>query len=88
MEKRKKFILPENEIPHQWYNVAAEMKNKPQPYINPATKEPIGAKDFYPLFSEELSRQEVNQMLGLISQSQCANNTKYIAQLLLCVLMV
>ena len=41
MEKRKKFILPENEIPRQWYNVAAEMKNKPQPYINPGTKEPI-----------------------------------------------
>ena len=61
MEKRKKFILPENEIPHQWYNVVAEMKNKPQPYINPGTKEPIGAEDFYPLFSEELSRQEVNQ---------------------------
>ena len=61
MEKRKKFILPENEIPRQWYNVAAEMKNKPQPYINPGTKEPIGAEDFYPLFSEELSRQEVNQ---------------------------
>ena len=61
MEKRKKFILPENEIPRQWYNIAAEMKHKPQPYINPATKEPIGAKDFYPLFSEELSRQEVNE---------------------------
>ncbi len=60
MEKRKKFILPENEIPHQWYNVVAEMKNKPQPYINPETKKPIGAEDFYPLFSEELSRQEVN----------------------------
>lgn len=61
MEKRKKFILPENEIPHQWYNVAAEMTTKPQPYINPGTKEPIKAEDLYPLFSEELSRQEVNQ---------------------------
>ncbi len=61
MEKRKKFILPENEIPRQWYNVAAEMKTKPQPYINPGTKEPLKAESFYSLFSEELSRQEVNE---------------------------
>ena len=61
MEKRKKFILPESEIPRQWYNVAAEMKNKPQPYINPGTKEPLKAEDFYGLFAEELSKQEVNQ---------------------------
>ena len=61
MEKKKKFILPENEIPRQWYNVAAEMINKPQPYINPGTKEPLKAEDFYGLFSEELSRQEVNE---------------------------
>ena len=61
MEKRKKFNLPESEIPRQWYNVAAEMTNKPQPYIHPGTKEPITPEDFYPLFSEELSRQELNQ---------------------------
>lgn len=61
MEKTKKFILPESEIPHQWYNIAAEMINKPQPYLNPETKEPIKVEDFYPLFSEELSRQELNQ---------------------------
>lgn len=61
MEKRKKFILPEAEIPTQWYNVTAEMKNKPQPMINPQTKEPLKAEDLYPLFAEELSRQEMNQ---------------------------
>jgi tryptophan synthase beta chain len=51
MEKRKKFILPEAEIPTQWYNVTAEMKNKPQPMINPQTKEPLKAEDLYPLFA-------------------------------------
>lgn len=61
MEKRKKFILPEAEIPTQWYNVTAEMKTKPQPMINPQTKEPLKAEDLYPLFAEELSRQEINQ---------------------------
>ncbi|MDR0421857.1 MAG: TrpB-like pyridoxal phosphate-dependent enzyme [Proteiniphilum sp.] len=61
MEKRKKFILPEAEIPTQWYNVTAEMKTRPQPLINPQTKEPLKAEDLYPLFAEELSRQEMNQ---------------------------
>jgi len=60
MDKRKKFMLPDTEIPTRWYNITAEMKNKPLPMINPQTKEPLKAEDLYPLFSEELSRQEVN----------------------------
>ena len=60
MAKSKKFILPESEIPTQWYNIMAEMDTKPQPMINPETREPLKAEDLYPLFSEELSRQEVN----------------------------
>ena len=61
MEKRKKFMLQEADIPTQWYNITAEMKNKPQPMLNPQTKEPLKAEDLFPLFAEELSRQEVNQ---------------------------
>ncbi|MCD7916484.1 MAG: TrpB-like pyridoxal phosphate-dependent enzyme [Tannerellaceae bacterium] len=58
----KKFLLQENEIPTAWYNIMADMQNKPQPPIHPATKEPITAKDFYPLFAEALVEQEMNQM--------------------------
>ena len=58
---QKRFFLPENEIPAQWYNIQADMVNKPMPMLNPATKEPIKAEDLYPLFAEELARQEVNQ---------------------------
>lgn len=54
-------MLPESDIPTRWYNITAEMKNKPLPMINPGTKEPLNAEDLYPLFSEELSRQELNQ---------------------------
>ncbi len=61
MVKSKKFILPESEIPTQWYNITAEMETKPMPMINPGTKEPLKAEDLFPLFSEELSRQELNQ---------------------------
>lgn len=57
----KKFLLQEKDIPTAWYNIAADMKNKPLPILNPKTKEPLHAEDLYPLFAEELARQEMNQ---------------------------
>lgn len=59
-EDSKKFLLQEKEIPEAWYNVVAEMPNKPRPMLNPATKQPLKAEDLFPLFSEEASRQEMN----------------------------
>lgn len=59
-EDSKKFLLQEKEIPEAWYNVVAEMPNKPRPMLNPATKQPLTAEDLFPLFSEEGSRQEMN----------------------------
>lgn len=59
-EDPKKFLLQEKEIPEAWYNVVAEMPNKPRPMLNPATKQPLTAEDLFPLFSEEASRQEMN----------------------------
>lgn len=57
----KRFILPEESIPRMWYNIQAEMPVKPEPLLNPATKEPLKAEDLFPIFAEELSRQEFNQ---------------------------
>ncbi len=59
-EDSKKFLLQEKEIPEAWYNVVAEMPNKPRPMLNPATKQSLTAEDLFPLFSEEASRQEMN----------------------------
>ena len=59
--RTKRFILPESEIPTQWYNIQADMVNKPLPPLNPATKEPLKPEDLYPIFAEELARQELNQ---------------------------
>lgn len=59
--RQKRFMLPEEEIPKYWYNIQADMKNKPLPPLNPQTKQPMKPEDFFPLFSEELSRQELNQ---------------------------
>ena len=60
MSKTKKIILKESEMPTHWYNVVADMKNKPLPLINPETKEPLSAEDLYPLFSKAVSDQEIN----------------------------
>ena len=59
--KTKRFLLSENDIPTQWYNIQAEMPNKPIPAVNPQTKEPLKAEDLYPVFCEECSRQEFDQ---------------------------
>lgn len=56
----KKFLLQEDEVPKVWYNILVDMPNKPQPMLNPATKEPLKAEDLYPLFAKALSDQELN----------------------------
>ena len=58
--KQKKYLLPESEIPTQWYNIQADMKVKPQPMLNPATKKPVTVEDLSQIFSVECSRQELN----------------------------
>ena len=58
--KQKRFILSEEEIPRYWYNIMAEMPNKPMPLLNPATREELKAEDLYPLFAKELCHQELN----------------------------
>ncbi|MFI3261725.1 MAG: TrpB-like pyridoxal phosphate-dependent enzyme [Rikenellaceae bacterium] len=60
MKDSKRFILPESEIPTHWYNIVAEMPNKPKPDLHPGTKEPLKAEDLYPIFAEELCQQEMN----------------------------
>ena len=59
--KTKRFFLPEQEIPTEWYNIQADMVNKPLPPIHPATKQPLKAEDLFPIFAEELARQELDQ---------------------------
>lgn len=62
MEKKipYKIYLAENEIPTRWYNVRADMKNKPAPLLNPATGEPLTVDELKPIFCEELCRQELD----------------------------
>ncbi len=55
-----KIYLDESELPKQWYNVRADMKNKPAPLINPATHEPMTAEELGVVFCDELVRQELD----------------------------
>ena len=56
---KRKFLLEEKDIPENWYNIIADMPNKPLPPLHPATKEPIGPDALAPLFPMELIKQEV-----------------------------
>src|SRR5881397_2130153 len=58
--EQTKFLLTESQIPRQWYNVAADMPNPPQPVLHPGTGEPVGPDDLATLFPMELILQEVS----------------------------
>ncbi len=55
-----KIYLSEDEIPRQWYNVRADMKNKPAPLLNPGTLKPMSFDDLRPVFCDELIKQELD----------------------------
>ena len=55
-----KTYLLENEIPTKWYNVRADMKNKPAPLLNPGTHEPLKFEELTPVFCDELVKQELD----------------------------
>ena len=55
-----KIYLEESEMPKQWYNVRADMKNKPAPLLNPATLKPMTAEELGHVFCDELVQQELD----------------------------
>ncbi len=58
--KNNKILLDESQIPENWYNIAADMPNKPLPPLHPGTGEPIGPEALAPLFPMALIMQEVS----------------------------
>lgn len=63
MSERKipyKIYLEEKEMPTQWYNVRADMKNKPAPLLNPTTGKPMTAEELGHVFCDELVKQELD----------------------------
>lgn len=69
-----KIYLSEDEMPKQWYNVRADMKNKPAPLLNPATKEPMTLEELSVVFCEELAKQELDDTDAFIDIPQEIQN--------------
>ena len=65
-----KIYLEEYEMPKQWYNVRADMKNKPAPLANPATGEPMKAEELEAVFCKELVKQELDDTTPYIDIPQ------------------
>jgi tryptophan synthase beta chain len=61
MSSQIKYLLDEEEMPKQWYNIMADLKNPPSPVIHPGTMQPVGPADLAPLFPQEIILQEVSQ---------------------------
>lgn len=65
-----KIYLEENELPRQWYNVRADMKNKPAPLLNPATHQPCTLEELSHVFCTELAKQELDDTTPYIDIPQ------------------
>ena len=57
----KKILLPESELPRQWYNIMADMPTPMEPPLHPGTGQPVGPDDLAPIFPMALIEQEVSQ---------------------------
>ena len=55
-----RFYLTEDQMPTQWYNLRADMKEQPDPLLNPATLKPLKEEELYPIFCKELAHQEMD----------------------------
>jgi tryptophan synthase beta chain len=60
MKKNVKILLSAKEMPKQWYNILADMPNKPLPPLHPVTRQPVGPEDLSAIFPMELIKQEVS----------------------------
>jgi len=55
-----RLYLTEDQMPKQWYNLRADMKEQPDPMLNPGTMQPATVEDLYPVFCEKLAKQEMD----------------------------
>ena len=58
MKVTKKIVLSENDMPKQWYNIVADLTNKPMPMLHPGTKQPLKPEEMEGLFAKGLVEQE------------------------------
>ena len=61
-----RLYLTEDQMPKQWYNLRADMKEQPDPIINPTTMQPAVEEDLYPVFCKKLAHQEMDAQTRFI----------------------
>ena len=61
-----RIYLTEEQMPKQWYNLRADMKELPDPMVNPQTLKPATEEDLYPVFCKELAHQEMDSQTRFI----------------------
>ena len=72
-----KIYLKEEEMPVSWYNVRADMKNKPAPLLNPGTLQPLKFEEMKGIFCDELCRQELDDT-PIVWRKSCRRRQKFI----------
>ncbi|MBC8585173.1 TrpB-like pyridoxal phosphate-dependent enzyme [Youxingia wuxianensis] len=65
-----RLYLTEEQMPKQWYNLRADMKEQPAPMINPATMQPAKEEDLYPVFCQALAHQEMDAQTRFVDIPQ------------------
>lgn len=55
-QRQKDISSRKRKYQHYWYNIQADMVNKPMPPLHPGTKQPLKAEDLYPIFAQELCK--------------------------------
>ena len=68
MKGDKKITLTEKELPTHWYNIVADMTNKPLPPLNPVTKQAASKEDFLPIFAEEFRNFRKNVLSKFLNR--------------------
>ena len=55
-----RLYLTEEQMPKKWYNLRADMKQQPDPMLNPQTHLPVKEEELYPIFCKKLAHQEMD----------------------------
>ena len=69
-----RLYLTEDQMPRQWYNLRSDMKEQPDPLLNPGTLEPLQEEELYPIFCKALAHQEMDSATPFVDIPEAVRN--------------
>ena len=69
-----RLYLTEEQMPRQWYNLRSDMKEQPDPLLNPGTLEPLKEEELYPIFCKALAHQEMDAATPFVDIPEAVRN--------------